>query len=94
MTREESRKRIGNTVRTVMRARRVKVAVVATLLDVSENGVYERLRGDTPFKADELDLLAEFLKIEPAVLFQDADDLLRHASMLRRALAGHAHAAA
>lgn len=66
--------RVARRVRGLMAEFEIHQSVIAGVLDVSQQGISRRLKGQTPFALDELDALAPALHTSVAYLIGATDD--------------------
>lgn len=59
---------VAEEVRVLMARKQVNQVTLATRLGLSQSGVSKRLRGITPFDANEIGQLAEIFEVPPAQL--------------------------
>lgn len=71
----EWQRELGTAIRTVAKARGVRILDLAVALDVSPQQVHSRLNGDTSITVGEFKRIAAALGLDPAALLSLPDDL-------------------
>lgn len=66
--------RIGRAVAAAMKVRGAKGTDVARLLGISTSSLSARLNGHTPFRADQLIALGEYLRINPGQFLSETPE--------------------
>lgn len=74
MPQTTSREEIAENVRVAMAPRRVAVGEIAAVIGKSQSSASDRINGHTHFRVDELQAVAEFLKVPLAQLLEPAAD--------------------
>lgn len=75
-----STERVAANVRTIARARGIKLKDLAGRLGMSEPVFYKRLKGDSRLTVEELEAIAENLNTTAGTLLADPSDLLERLS--------------
>jgi transcriptional regulator with XRE-family HTH domain len=70
--RPRTSERVAAEVRALMGRYNVTQMDLTRVLGVSQTGISKRLRGITPFDADEIGVLAHHFGVSPSVLFGEA----------------------
>lgn len=73
---ERARRVLPKTVRVLLEVRGESLAAAAEAIDLSPASFSERMTGKTRMSIDEAAALADFLQVEPGVLFEAPERLL------------------
>lgn len=68
MSSKPAPERVANKVRELAKAARIEQSTLARALHISQQSVSRKLSGETPFRLEELDAVADALHVEPETL--------------------------